>query len=155
VENPTEAETKLLGTWRYKDGLVVVHQDYSSFPKKSLLRLYGYLYTQNEGEYQTSINATYGQQNGVSRNCQHLGTQHPNFPIDEKLVEFKKIFRTPIYDAASFATISRLPSLNGKMNTYYCGSHFGFGLHEDAVRSAVAVASELGVREHDLLRSVQ
>ena len=146
VENPTEAETNLLGAWRYKDGLVVVHQDYSSFPKKSRLRLYSYLYTQNEGEYQTSINATYGQQNGVSRNCQYLGTQHPNFPIDEKLVEFKKVFRTPIYDAASFATISRLPSLNGKMNTYYCGSHFGFGLHEDAVRSAVAVASELGVR---------
>jgi predicted NAD/FAD-binding protein len=31
------------------------------------------------------------------------------------------------------------------MNTYYCGSHFGYGLHEDAVTSAIEVARMLGV----------
>jgi uncharacterized protein len=146
VETPTDEEVKLLGTWKYKDGLVVVHQDYSNFPKRSLLKMYDYLYTHRDGKYATSINATYGHQSGVSRDCRHLGTQHPNFPIDEELVEFKKVFRTPIYDPASFDTVGLLPSLNGKMNSYYCGSHFGYGLHEDAVRSAVAVAAELGVQ---------
>ena len=146
LETPTEEETKLLGTWRYKDGLVVVHQDYSSFPKRSQLRMYDYLYTHRDGKYETSINATYGRQKGASKDCRYLGTQHPNFPIDEELVEFKKVFRTPIYDSASFAMVGLLPSLNGKMNSYYCGSHFGYGLHEDAVRSAVAVAAELGVQ---------
>lgn len=146
METPTEEEAKLLGIWRYKDGLVVVHQDYSNFPKRSQLRMYDYLYTHRGGKYETSINATYGCQSGVSKDCRHLGTQHPNFPIDEELVEFKKVFRTPIYDPASFATVGLLPSLNGKMNSYYCGSHFGYGLHEDAVRSAVAVATELGVQ---------
>jgi predicted NAD/FAD-binding protein len=38
-----------------------------------------------------------------------------------------------------------LPSLNGVKNTYYCGSHFGFGLHEDAVTSAIEVARKLDV----------
>ncbi|MCP4750975.1 MAG: NAD(P)-binding protein [Proteobacteria bacterium] len=146
LETPTEEETELLGKWKYKDGLVVVHQDYSSFPDRSLLRMYDYLYTCRDGKYETSINATYGRQSGVSKDCMHLGTQHPNFPIDEKLVEFKKVFRTPIYDPTSFATTDRMPSLNGKMNSYHCGSHFGYGLHEDAVRSAVAVAAELGVQ---------
>lgn len=146
VETPTDEEVKLLGTWQYKDGLVVVHQDYSNFPRRSLLKMYDYLYTCRDGKYETSINATYGHQVGVSRDCQHLETQHPNYPIDEELVEFKKVFRTPIYDPASFDTVGLLPSLNGKMNSYYCGSHFGYGLHEDAVRSAVAVAAELGVQ---------
>lgn len=103
------------------------------------------LYTHRDGQYETSINATYGLQKGTAKDCRYLGTQHQNFPIDEALVEFKKVFRTPIYDQESFATTSRLPSLNGKMNSYFCGSHFGYGLHEVAVRSAVAVASELGV----------
>ena len=146
MENPTNEETNLLGAWKYKDGLVVVHQDYSHFPKASSLRLYDYLYTEDQGEYQTSINAAYGRQNGVNPDCRYLGTQHPNFPIDEELVEFKKVFRTPIYDPESFAAVSLLPSLNGKINSYYCGSHFGYGLHEDAVRSAVAVAEDLGVQ---------
>ena len=42
-------------------------------------------------------------------------------------------------------TIPHLPSLNGVRRTYHCGSHFGFGLHEDAVTSAVAVARALGI----------
>lgn len=146
LETPTEEEAKLLGSWRYKDGLLVIHEDYSNFPKRSHLRMYDYLYTNRGGKFETSINATYGYQNGVSKDCRHLGTQHPNFPIDEELVEFKKVFRTPIYDPASFATVGLLPSLNGKMNSYYCGSHFGYGLHEDAIKSAVAVAETLGVQ---------
>jgi predicted NAD/FAD-binding protein len=35
--------------------------------------------------------------------------------------------------------------LNGQQRTFYCGSHFGFGLHEDATRSAMEVASHFGV----------
>jgi uncharacterized protein len=33
-------------------------------------------------------------------------------------------------------TQSALSSLNGQRNTYFCGSYFGFGFHEDAVRSS-------------------
>ncbi|RME29118.1 MAG: NAD/FAD-binding protein, partial [Deltaproteobacteria bacterium] len=61
------------------------------------------------------------------------------------LVEFETVLRTPIFDFHSVPTIEKLPSLNGTLNTYYCGSHFGHGLHEDAVRSAVDVATMLGV----------
>ena len=38
-----------------------------------------------------------------------------------------------------------LPSLNGVQNTYFCGSHFGHGLHEAAISSALKVANMLGV----------
>ena len=38
-----------------------------------------------------------------------------------------------------------LPSLNGVRHTYFCGSYFGYGFHEDAVRSGVAVANLLGI----------
>src|ERR1035438_4515224 len=31
------------------------------------------------------------------------------------------------------------------LNRYFCGSYFGYGLHEDAIRSAVEVARGLGV----------
>ena len=42
-------------------------------------------------------------------------------------------------------TVKRLPELNGTLGTYYCGSHFGHGLHEDGVTSAIGVAEALGV----------
>lgn len=75
-----------------------------------------------------------------------IGCQHPNISIDPAKIEFQKVFRTPIYDSVSSATLKELPSLNGKRNTYYCGSHFGYGLHEEAVTSAVQVGRLLGAK---------
>jgi predicted NAD/FAD-binding protein len=146
LEEPTDSERRLLGAWKYNDGLVVVHRDDTSFPPPGQRALYEYMYTNRNGKIETSINACYRFQPGVSASNDLLGTQHPNFPIREDRIEFQKTFRTPIFDTESVKTIPELPSLNGAMNTYYCGSHFGHGLHEDAVSSAVAVARQLGVQ---------
>jgi predicted NAD/FAD-binding protein len=145
LQRPTEDERRLLGAWKYKYGLVVVHRDDKHFPPEVERNLYCYLYTDRDGRIGTSINGCYNRQKGVSKTSKYLGTQHPNFPIRAELTDFRKVFRTPIFDFGSVATIAELPSLNGKQRTYYCGSHFGFGLHEDAVTSAIEVAKALGV----------
>ncbi|MGM0418637.1 MAG: FAD-dependent oxidoreductase [Thermodesulfobacteriota bacterium] len=144
LEKPSEEETRLLSPWRYNDGLVIVHTDKKNYPSEDKWAMYSYLYTDDDGEINTSINAHYRFQNGVPNNSDYMGCQHPNIEIDKEKIEFQKVFRTPIYDTRSSATIKELPSLNGQNNTYFCGSHFGYGLHEDAVSSAVQVSRLLG-----------
>ena len=144
LEKPTEDEDRLLGAWKYKDGLVMVHTDKSSYPSEDSWGLYSYLYTDEDGKINTSINAHYRFQNGVPNDSAYVGIQHPNVDIDKNLIEFRKVFRTPIYDKNSTKTIKELPSLNGKLGTYFCGSHCGYGLHEDAVTSAIDVCKMLG-----------
>jgi len=144
LEQPTDEEKRLLGAWKYKDGLVIVHTDKSSYPSENLWGLYSYLYTEEDGKINTSINAHYRFQKGVPRNSNYIGTQHPNIDIDKNSIEFQKVFRTPIYDINSTETIKALPSLNAQMGTYFCGSYFGYGLHEDAVTSAINVSKMLG-----------
>ena len=46
---------------------------------------------------------------------------------------------------ASVATQADLPSLNGAGRTWFCGAYFGYGFHEDGLRSALAVADDFGV----------
>jgi predicted NAD/FAD-binding protein len=55
------------------------------------------------------------------------------------------IYHHPTFTFESTKTQHELPSLNGKSNTWFCGSYFGYGFHEDAVRSAVAVAKGFGI----------
>jgi predicted NAD/FAD-binding protein len=43
------------------------------------------------------------------------------------------------------ATQGPLSDNNGANNTWFCGSYFGYGFHEDAVRSAVEVAEKFGI----------
>ena len=52
-------------------------------------------------------------------------------------------YRHPVIDAASRATQDALPTLNGVARTWFCGSYFGDGFHEDALASAEAVADAL------------
>lgn len=144
LQQSTDREMQLLGAWRYNNSLAVVHRDDSQFPPKNKRYMYTYLYTHRKGQVVTSLNASYRFQAGVPKDSPYVGTMFPNIEIDPALIEFTKVFRTPIFDAKSFGTITQLPELNGVQNTYYCGSHFGFGLHEDAVRSAVEVARSLG-----------
>ncbi len=144
LDEPTADETRLLSPWRYNNGLVIVHTDRSNYPPEDLWGMYSYLYTDEDGRINTSINAHYRFQNGVPDDSGYIGCQHPNIPIDTDKIEFQKVFRTPVYDHRSSATIRELPTLNGKKSTYFCGSHFGYGLHEDAVTSAVNVSRMLG-----------
>jgi predicted NAD/FAD-binding protein len=145
LDKPTAEEKRLLGAWKYNEGRVVLHKDYSSFPPWDLTGTFTFLYTDRDGALRTSMNGSVRYEPGVPKDCPLIGSQYPNFPIQDELIETEKVFRTPIFDFDSCATIKLLPSLNGIMNTFYCGSHFGYGLHEDGVASAIDVAGMLGV----------
>ena len=145
LEAPTPLERELLSAWRYKDGRLVVHRDHSAFPKRELMQAYTFLYRQRDGGFSTSVNGSLWFEPGVPDTCDLIASQHPNFPIREDRIELDTVLRTPTFDSRSCATTARLPALNGIENTYYCGSYFGHGLHEDAIGSAVEVARALGV----------
>ena len=145
LKEPTTEEKRLLGSWKYTEGKVVVHRDHSYFPTRSLMEGYTFLYRKTKRCLETSVSGSLWVLPGVSKDTDIISTQHPNFPIRQERILFEKIFRTPLFDFNSCATVHQLPSLNGPHNTYYCGSHFGFGLHEDAVTSAIDVAKQLGV----------
>jgi len=145
LETPTNLEREILGIWKYRDGTLTVHKDHSHFPPKDLIGAYTFLYKKEEDAFETSVNGALWHEPGVPWSSNYISSQHPNFPIDEKKIEFSTVLRTPVFDFETCASIKKLPTLNGKENTYYCGSHFGFGLHEDAIRSAVEVARKLGV----------
>lgn len=162
IENPTDKEKELLGVWDYKEGRVVVHQDHQSFPARELIQAYTYLYTIDEetGEINTSVNGALRFEPQVSDDSNLISSQHPNFPIREELIEFDTVLRTPVFSFESIGSIPRMPSLNGTLNSYYCGSHFGYGLHNDAISSAKKVVRLLGgdvpaPKSHDIGASVK
>jgi predicted NAD/FAD-binding protein len=52
-------------------------------------------------------------------------------------------FTHPQFDAAALAAQAQLPRLANARRTYYAGAHFGFGFHEDGLRSGLAAAARL------------
>jgi predicted NAD/FAD-binding protein len=73
---------------------------------------------------------------GLSAQKQYLVTLNRPSPHEESQVLASLVYHHPVYTRDSMDTQSSLASLNGQRSTYFCGSYFGFGFHEDAVRSS-------------------
>ena len=68
---------------------------------------------------------------------------NPSFVVDPSKILNEFGYSHPIYDVDSLCTQKELIKLNGKGRTFFCGSYFGYGFHEDAVRSACDLVSSL------------
>jgi predicted NAD/FAD-binding protein len=55
-----------------------------------------------------------------------------------------EVYDHPLFNAAALAAQAELWSLQGVRRTWFCGSYFGHGFHEDALQSGLAAAEQLG-----------
>ena len=65
--------------------------------------------------------------------------------IDPRKILRRMHYAHPVYDHASLHARGRKPEIQGRRGTWYAGAYWGFGFHEDGLRSAVDVARALGV----------
>ena len=65
-------------------------------------------------------------------------------PIREPGSGLDLTYEHPQFDAAALRAQRDLWKLQGVRNTWFCGSYFGYGFHEDALQAGLAVAEELG-----------
>lgn len=66
-------------------------------------------------------------------------------PPPEKVIQTIR-FRRPVFSAKSLLAQRQFGRINGQRRTFFCGSYWGHGFHEDAVRSAEQVAQRLACR---------
>ena len=63
-------------------------------------------------------------------------------PAIEEVIK-KVEFTHPFYDMKTINAQRYLPELQGVNNSYFCGSYFGYGFHEDGLNSAIDVSNKL------------
>ena len=134
--DPSPEETRLLGAWRYEENRTVLHTDVSVLPAQS--RAWACWNFRREAPQESSVFVSYSMNllQGLRGHKQYLVTLNRPTPCDEEQVLASLLYHHPSFTKESMATQSALASLNGVRNTYFCGSYFGFGFHEDAVRSS-------------------
>jgi predicted NAD/FAD-binding protein len=56
-------------------------------------------------------------------------------------------YEQPVFDSAALYAQEMLNEIQGQNGIWYCGSYFGYGFQEDALRSSVELAARFGVTE--------
>jgi predicted NAD/FAD-binding protein len=146
LEDPSEDERKLLGPWRYRANRTVLHTDARLMPpNRRAWASWNYLRKQGaQGSEDVSVTYHMNRLMGLEASRDYFVTLNLDERIDPKEVIKTIEYHHPEYSAEAVATQAALPSLNGKRHSYFAGSYFRYGFHEDAVFSATLVGQAFG-----------
>ena len=80
---------------------------------------------------------------GVVSRHRFLVTLNAGERIAPERVLRRFVYHHPVFDTAAVAAQKLHAEISGRRRTHYCGAYWGHGFHEDGVRSAAAVCSQL------------
>jgi predicted NAD/FAD-binding protein len=147
LKNPSEIEHRLLSPWRYQPNGTVLHTDSSLLPRQEAARAAWNFTRSRRRTSEQPVFVTYymNRLQGFSAGRDYCVTLNRVEPFRPETVIAKMVYHHPLYSFESMKTQKELPQLNGRQRTYFCGSYFGYGFHEDAVKSGMAVGNAFGI----------
>ena len=140
------SEEALLGPWRYTQNRAVLHQDASLMPQRQRVwSSWNFLSgpTPKGGDGQC-VTYWMNRLQSLPRHDPHFVTLNPIHEPQSHLYLREFDYKHPLFDQAALNSQKNLWWLQGHRRTWYCGSYFGYGFHEDALQSGLAVAEKLG-----------
>lgn len=141
-------ERDVLGAFTYSPNRAVLHDDASLMPKrKHVWASWNYIGSDGDAE-SDALCVSYWM-----NRLQNLDRRHPIFltlnPTHEprpSAVTRSYDYDHPLFDQAALSAQRELWRLQGRHGTWFCGSYFGYGFHEDALQAGLAVAERFGVQ---------
>ena len=143
LDDPTPDERRLLGAWRYTVNHAVLHSDASVLPPARRAWA-SWNYEEDPGSRAVCVTYAMNRLQRLRARETWCVTLNRSRAVDPRRVVREMTYTHPYYDRAAIASQAGRPGLNGVRPTYYCGSYFGWGFHEDAVASAAQVGRTFG-----------
>jgi len=140
--NPLERE--ILGDLPYQENETVLHTDASILPKNKKAWAAWNAYIPASKTEACTVSYCMNILQSVQSPEPFVVTLNRTVDIAPEKIIAKMRYQHPMYTHASVLAKTRRHEINGKNNTWYAGAYWGFGFHEDGLRSGVEVARALG-----------
>jgi predicted NAD/FAD-binding protein len=141
-----ERERTVLSAFSYTENTAVLHTDPMLMPRRrSIWASWNYISGTEPGD-DSQLCVTYWM-NRLQRlptRTQMFLTLNPVRPPAADRVAQVIGYSHPHFDHAALAAQRRLPSIQGRRRTWFAGSYFGHGFHEDALKAGLAAAEGIG-----------
>jgi uncharacterized protein len=144
LPDATPSEQEILSAFPYQTNEAILHTDTTVLPRRR--RVWAswnyHLAAQDSATATVTYDLTRLQKLGVREPV--LLTLNRGHAIAPQAVLQRWTFAHPAYQWDSIAAQRRFDEINDVRRTYFCGAYWGYGFHEDGVKSALAVARYFG-----------
>lgn len=152
LADPSPLESRLLSAFRYQPNVATLHGDATVMPRRrKAWASWNYQIHRPAGRERAKASTHYWMNSlqDVSPDQNYFVSINAAAGIPSAKVLWSKIYRHPLFDLKAARAQSELPRLNQlrHAHTFYCGSYFRYGFHEDALRSGYDAARAVIGRE--------
>ncbi len=140
------AEREILGAIGFQRNETVLHTDIRLLPKRRKAWAAWNALVLDDAREVCTVTYDMSQLQGIRAPENFCVTLNCSERIDPARILKRMQYAHPIYTRASVAAQSRRAEISGQRRTWYAGAYWGWGFHEDGMRSAVDVATGLGIR---------
>ena len=140
----SKAEREILGAIKYQKNPTVLHTDDSVLPRNQRAwASWNYHLSEKQMDCAT---VTYNMNilQNIDAPVTFCTTLNREDDIDPSKVIQKMTYHHPHYTPTTIQAQKRHGEINGVNRTFYCGAYWGFGFHEDGVRSGLSVTEKFG-----------
>jgi predicted NAD/FAD-binding protein len=145
LADPTPEERRLLGAFAYARNIAVLHGDAAWMPRRRRAwASWNYLARRGADGHDLCVTYCMNRLQSIDTAVPVFVTLNPWQPPADRLTYRTFTYDHPVYDVHAMAAQPQLRRLQGVNRTWFCGSYFGAGFHEDGLASGLAVAERLG-----------
>ncbi|TLX22391.1 NAD(P)/FAD-dependent oxidoreductase [Thermomonas fusca] len=137
-------ERDVLGAIAYQPNDVVLHTDASLLPRNRKAWAAWNAFLPGDPGAPCTVSYCMNLLQGLHSPDPFVVTLNRSEAIAPDKVLRRLRYHHPVYDAASVAAQQRKAAIQGHNHTWFAGAYWGWGFHEDGMRSAVEVAAGLG-----------
>ena len=153
LASPTAGEERVLREFKYQPNVATVHTDRSVMPRTRLAwSSWNYeINRDSSGHVSTATHYWMNSLQGVSERQDYFVSINRPEAIRPEAVIQRIEYDHPLFNLGAIQAQRDLPGLNaaagGTTETYFAGSYFRYGFHEDGLLSAVRLSEQLLARD--------
>lgn len=145
LADASDNEQAILGAIGYQPNEVVLHTDASVLPRLRKAWAAWNAFVPGDGDAPCTVSYCMNLLQGLDAPEPLVVTLNRSEAIDPARVLRRLVYQHPVYTPQSVAAQQRRAVIQGQNRTWFAGAYWGWGFHEDGMRSAVDVAAGLGV----------
>ena len=139
ISEPTKDEKDILSNFKYKKNYAIIHTDETVMPNNKKAWSSWNSSVNKDNNSQTSITYWLNLLQNLNTKKNFFLSLNPFYKIEKNKIIKEINFTHPYYDKAALDNQKRLKYIQNKNNTLYCGSYFGYGFHEDGIKSSIEI----------------
>lgn len=137
------AERAILGALRYQDNDAVLHTDARLLPRRRAAWAAWNAHVPRDPDAPCTVSYCMNLLQGLDAPEPLIVTLNRSAAIDPGRVLARMRYAHPLHDHATLAAQARRHEIQGRRRSWFAGAYWGYGFHEDGIRSARAVVQAL------------